>query len=64
MRCSPDVLAAAEPSPVPLLVLIGLGFFVGVCGHVLRNRTVIVTGIGLIFLGSLLLPLLVYVSGR
>jgi hypothetical protein len=58
------VLAAAEPSPVPLLILIGLGFLVGVCGHVVRSRTAIVTGIGLIFLGSLLLPLLVYLSDR
>lgn len=62
MRCSPAVLAAAEPSPLPLLALIGLGFLVGVCGHILRSRTAIVTGIGLIFLGSLLLPLLLYLS--
>jgi hypothetical protein len=62
--CSPPVLAAAEPSPVPLLALIGLGFLVGVCGHVLRSKTTIATGIGLIFLGSLLLPLLVYLSDR
>jgi hypothetical protein len=58
------VLAAAAPSPVPLLALIGLGFVVGVCGHVLHNRTAIATGIGLIFLGSLLLPLLLYLSDR
>jgi len=58
------VLAAAGPSPVPLLVLIGLGFLVGVCGHILRSKATIVTGIGLIFLGSVLLPALLYVSDR
>ena len=58
------MLTAADASPVPLLALIGLGFVVGICGHILRSRTVIVTGIGLIFLGSLLLPLLLYLSGR
>jgi hypothetical protein len=58
------VIAAAGPSPVPLLILIGLGFFVGVCGHVVRSRTLVATGIGLIFLGSLLLPALLYVSDR
>jgi hypothetical protein len=58
------VLAAAEPSPVPLLILIGLGFFVGVCGHILRSKTAIATGIGLIFLGSLGLPVLLYISDR
>ena len=58
------MLAAAEPSPVPLLILIGLGFFVGVCGHILRSKTTIVTGIGLIFLGSIGLPVLLYISDR
>jgi hypothetical protein len=58
------VIAASGPSPVPLLVLIGLGFVVGVCGHVVRSRAVVATGIGLIFLGSLLLPALLYVSDR
>jgi hypothetical protein len=58
------VIAAAEPSPVPLLILIGLGFFVGVIGHILRNKTTIATGIGLIFLGSVGLPLVLYLSDR
>jgi hypothetical protein len=58
------MLAAAEPSPVPLLLLIGLGFVVGVAGHVLRSKTAIATGIGLIFLGSLALPFLLYLSDR
>ena len=58
------VLAAAEPSPIPLLILIGLGFFVGVTGHILRSKPAIATGIGLIFLGSVGLPLLLYLSDR
>jgi hypothetical protein len=47
-----------------MLALIGLGFLVGIVGHVLRRGAVIATGIGLIFLGSLLLPLAVYLSDR
>ena len=35
-----------------------------VTGHVARNNAAIATGIGLIFVGSLLLPLAVYLSGR
>jgi hypothetical protein len=58
------VIAAAEPSPIPLLALIGLGFFVGVVGHILRSKPTIATGIGLIFLGSVGLPLLLYLSDR
>jgi hypothetical protein len=53
-----------DASPVPALVLIGLGFLVGIVGHVLRSNAAIATGIGLIFVGSLLLPLVVYVSSR
>jgi hypothetical protein len=58
------MLARVDPSPVPMLALIGLGFVVGITGHVLRKGVVIATGIGLIFLGSLLLPLALYLSGR
>jgi hypothetical protein len=58
------VIAAAEPSPIPLLLLIGLGFLVGVTGHILRSKATIATGIGLIFLGSLGLPLVIYLSDR
>jgi hypothetical protein len=58
------VIAAAEPSPIPLLLLIGLGFLVGVVGHILRSKSTIATGIGLIFLGSVGLPLLIYLSDR
>jgi hypothetical protein len=54
----------ADASPLPALVLIGLGFLVGITGHVLRNNAAIATGIGLIFVGSLLLPLVVYVTSR
>jgi hypothetical protein len=49
-------------SPVPLLVLMGLGFLVGICGHVLRSKAMIATGIGLIFLGTVLVPILLRVS--
>ena len=58
------MLVIADASPIPALVLIGLGFLVGIAGHIARNNTAIATGIGLIFLGSLVLPLVVYLSGR
>ena len=58
------MLVIADASPLPALVLIGLGFLVGIGGHIARNNTAIATGIGLIFIGSLVLPLVVYLSGR
>jgi hypothetical protein len=56
------VLAAFDPSPVPFIALMGLGFLIGVVGHVYRSRTAIATGIGMIFLATLLLPLGLYLS--
>ena len=56
------VLFAFSPSPVPFVVLMGLGFVVGVTGHVYRSRPLIATGIGLIFVATLLLPLAVYAT--
>jgi hypothetical protein len=58
------VLVVADASPLPALVLVGLGFLVGIGGHIARNNAAIATGVGLIFIGSLLLPLAVYLSGR
>jgi hypothetical protein len=62
MRCSRAVLAVFDPDPLPFIVLMGLGFLVGVTGHVYKSRTVIATGIGMIFAATILLPLGVYLS--
>ena len=56
------MFAAFSPSPVPFIVLMALGFAVGVTGHVYRSRPLVATGIGLIFIATLLLPLALYVS--
>lgn len=53
---------AFSPSPVPFVVLMALGFVVGVTGHVYRSRPMVATGIGLIFIATLLLPLAIYAS--
>ena len=53
-------LAAFAPSPVPFIVLMALGFAIGVGGHIYRSRPAIATGIGLIFIATLLLPLVIY----
>ena len=57
------MLAATTPSPVPFLALLLLGFFVGAVGHLYGSKTLVAVGIGMIFLGTSLLPLLVYFSG-
>jgi hypothetical protein len=47
---------------VPFVVLMTLGFLVGVTGHVYRSRPMIATGIGLVLIATLLLPLALYAT--
>jgi hypothetical protein len=56
------VLFAFSPSPLPFIALMALGFVVGVTGHVYRSRPLVVSGIGMIFVATLLLPLALYAS--
>ena len=53
-----------DPDPLPFIALLGLGFVIGVAGHVYQSRTVVATGIGMIFVATLLLPLGIYFSDR
>ena len=57
-------LAAFDPSPVPFVVLMAAGFVIGGLGHLYSSKTLIATGIGLIFLATLGLPLGIYLSDR
>jgi hypothetical protein len=49
---------ALELDPVPLIALMAIGFAVGAAGHLIRSKTLIVVGIGLIFLATFVLPLI------
>jgi hypothetical protein len=55
-------ILAFSPSPLPFVVLMALGFVVGVTGHVYRSRPVVASGIGLIFIATLLLPLAIHAT--
>jgi len=46
-----------ELDPCPLIALMGLGFVVGVIGHLTRTRSLVIIGIGLIFVATFVLPL-------
>jgi hypothetical protein len=50
----------ADPKPYVTLMLAGLA--VGVLGHLFRSKTMVVIGVGAVFLGTFLLPLAVYLS--
>ncbi len=53
----PPLAALLPEAHGPYIALLLIGFGVGIVGSVLKQRWLIVTGILLIFLGALLLPL-------
>jgi hypothetical protein len=53
-----------ETSPLPLAALVLLGFLVGGAGHLYGSRTAISLGIGLVLVGTLVVPYLLYVNDR
>jgi hypothetical protein len=49
-------------NPTPFVLMMAAGFVVAVAGHVVRAKSLVALGIGLIFLATFLLPLLVNIS--
>ena len=57
------LLAAFDASPGPFIALMAIGFVIGVAGHVYRSQTAVIIGIGLVFLATLGLPLIITFGG-
>jgi hypothetical protein len=53
-----------EPRPGPFIALSVFGFVTAVIGHLTASKTIIVTGIALVFAGIIFAPLALYLSGR
>jgi hypothetical protein len=49
-------------SPWPFIVLMLAGFLIGIFGHISKTKFLIALGIGLIFLGTFVLPLIITLS--
>jgi hypothetical protein len=49
-------------NPVPFVVMMAAGFVIAVAGHIVRARSLVALGIGLIFLATFVLPLLINVA--
>ena len=58
----PDPTPEFGSSPWPFIILMLVGFVVGIFGHITKIKTLVAIGIGLIFLGTLVLPLLINLS--
>ena len=57
-----DPSPAFGADPTPFVVMMAAGFVVGVAGHVARARSLVALGVGLIFLATFFLPLLINVA--
>ncbi|HEX5763642.1 MAG TPA: hypothetical protein VFY04_11055 [Solirubrobacterales bacterium] len=53
------IVALLPDSGVPYVGLVAAGFAVGILGHLAGSNRLVALGIGLVFLGAFLLPLLV-----
>ena len=58
----PDPSPEFGSSPWPFIGLMLAGFVIGIAGHITKLKVLVALGIGLIFLGTLVLPLLVNLS--
>ena len=46
-----------EVDPAVFFVLLGLGFLIGVIGHITRSRTLVAIGVTLIFAATVFIPI-------
>lgn len=51
-----------NPSPGFFIVLMALGFVIGTAGHVYKNNFTIGLGIAMVFLATIVLPLLAFAT--
>lgn len=59
-------LAQATPgfstSPVPFIITFGVGFGIGVLGHLYGSRFLVSVGIAIVFVATLILPFILSLS--
>ena len=61
---SPDDIPHPDfgTEPTPYVILLVAGFGVGILGHLVRSKTLVAAGIGAVFLGTFLLPVVIFVA--
>jgi hypothetical protein len=60
----PDTSGGFRVSPNAFLVLFGIGFALGVLGHLFKSKTMVAAGILCIFLSTVLVPIYLQVLHR
>ncbi len=51
-----------EVSPSFFIVLLALGFLIGIVGHIVKSRTLVAAGVILVFAATVLIPIALSVS--
>jgi hypothetical protein len=54
-----DLIPSGDPDVNAFVALMFAGFLVGVAGHVVKSNAMVIIGIGLVFLATVALPLIV-----
>lgn len=55
----PDQSGDFRVSPTFFVFLLGAGFVIGVFGHIVKSKTLVAVGIGLVFAATVALPVVV-----
>jgi hypothetical protein len=58
----PDQSGDFRVSPTFFVFLLGAGFVIGVFGHIVKSKTLVAVGIGLVFAATVALPVVVALS--
>jgi hypothetical protein len=58
----PDQRGDFEVSPSFLIMLLALGFLIGIVGHIVKSRTLVAAGVILVFAATVFIPIALSVS--
>ncbi len=58
----PDATGAFEVSPRLFFILLGIGFGLGMIGHLTRIKTLVAAGVLMVFLSTILIPLALHAT--
>ncbi|MEJ7892526.1 MAG: hypothetical protein WKF94_07775 [Solirubrobacteraceae bacterium] len=59
-----DLVPNGDPDLALFIFIMLIGFVIGTMGHVANSRLMVILGIALIFVGTVLLPLLIFGNGQ
>ena len=64
LRDGPDLAPNQnlQTDPTPYLILFGVGFLIGALGHMTQTKALVILGVGMVFLATIILPLVYALS--